>query len=86
VVVAEVMAAAVAMAAEVDTSEVVDILAAVDISVACALVECAPAVRISVARAAAAGPGYRGLRRGQVSAANARLRSTAIGPPAARPR
>jgi len=89
---AEVMAAAVAVAAEVDTSAVVDTLevvgtsAAVDISAAFALVECVPAVRISVARAAAAGPGYRGLRRDQVSAANARLRSTAIGPPAARPR
>ncbi len=84
------------MAAEVDTSavegisEVVDISAAVgiseavDISAAFALVECAPAVLISAARASAAGPGYRGLRRDQVSAANARLRSMAIrtGPPA----
>lgn len=84
------MEAAVAMAAEVgtsavvDTSEVVGTSAAVDISAAFALVECAPAVRISVVRAAAAGPGYRGLRRDQVSAANARLPSMAIrtGPPA----
>ena len=82
------MAAAVAMAAEADTSEVVGTSAAVDISAALALVECAPAVRISVARVSAAGPGYPGLRRDQVSAANARLRSSAIpaGPPAARQR
>ena len=42
--------------------------------------------RISAARPSAAGLGYRGPRRGQVSAANARLRSTAIGLLAARPR
>ena len=71
------------MAAEVDTSavdtsEVVGTSEAVDISAAFALVECAPAVLISAARASAAGPGYRGLRRDQVSAANARLRSMAI--------
>jgi hypothetical protein len=91
---AEVMAAAAISAAavisaEVDTSEVVDISVAVDISAAAlALAECVSAVRISAARASAAGLGYRGLRRGQVSAANARLRFTAVptGPPAARQR
>jgi hypothetical protein len=86
---AEVMVAAVvaiSAAAAVHISAVVGTSAAVDISAAFALVECAPAACISVARAAAAGPGYRGLRRDQVSAANARLRSTAIGPPAARRR
>jgi len=74
--------------AEVHASEVVGTSAAVGISVAFALAECALAVRTSAARVSAAGPGYRGLRRGQVSAANARLRSTAIpaGPPAARQR
>jgi hypothetical protein len=86
---AEVMVAAVvaiSAAAAVHISAVVGTSAAVDISAAFALVECALAACISVARAAAAGPGYRGLRRDQVSAANARLRSTAIGPPAARRR
>jgi len=79
----EVMAAEVDTSA-VDTSEVVGTSEAVDIAAALALVECAPAVLISAARASEAGPGYRGLRRDQVSAANARLRSMAIrtGPPA----
>ena len=88
---AEVMAAAaaVAISAAVDTSEVVDTSVAVDISAAAlALAECVSAARISAARPWAAGLGFRGLRRGQVSAANARLRFTAVptGPPAARQR
>jgi len=69
----------------VDTSEVVGTSEAVDISAAAlAPAECVSAVRISVARASAGGPGYRGLRRDQVSAANAHLQSMAIrtGPPA----
>jgi hypothetical protein len=82
---AEVMAAAaVAISAAVDTSEVVDTSEAVGISAAAlALAEC-----VSAARTSAAGLGFRGLRRGQVSAANARLRFTAVptGPPAARQR
>lgn len=45
----------------------------------------ASAELISVARASAAGLGYRGLRLGPVSGLTARLRSTAVrtGPPAA---
>jgi len=90
VVAAEVMAAAVvdtSAAAAVHISAVAGTSEAVDISAAAlALAECVSAVHISVARAAAAGPGYRGLRRDQVSAANARLRSTAIGRPAAQQR
>jgi hypothetical protein len=76
--------AAVDISAVVDTSEAADISAA-----ALALAaECVPAVRISGAGASAAGLGYRGLRRGQISRVSARLRSAATrtGPLAARRR
>lgn len=64
----EVAAGAADISAEVDTAAVVDISAGA-----------ALAVHISAARASAAGPAYRGLRRDQASAANARWRSMVIG-------
>jgi hypothetical protein len=68
----EVMVAGEDMAA--DISAEVDTAAVADISAGVAL-----AVRISAARASAAGLAYRGLQRDQVSAANARWRSMVIG-------
>jgi hypothetical protein len=82
------------ISAVVDTSEAADIsAAALALAAECVLAERASAVRISAVRisgagAWAAGLGYRGLRRGQVSTVNVRLRSAAIrtGPLAARRR
>jgi hypothetical protein len=66
---------------------VADILAVAGISAALgsAAAERVSAAHISVARAWAAGQGYRGLRHGPVSAVNARSLSTAVqtGRPAA---
>jgi predicted component of type VI protein secretion system len=72
------MAEAEVMAA-VATSAAVDTLAEVGISAAALALaaECVSAERISAGRASAADPRYRGLRRGQASAANAPLRATA---------
>jgi hypothetical protein len=70
---AEVMAAVATSAAAV-ISVAVDTLAEVGISAAALALaaEC-----VSAGRASAADPRYRGLRRGQASAANAPLRATA---------
>jgi hypothetical protein len=67
------------ISAVVDTSEAADIsAAALALAAECVLAERASAVRISGAGAWAAGLGYRGLRRGQVSTVSVRLRSAAI--------
>jgi hypothetical protein len=76
---AEVMAEVEAMvagevAAAADISAEVDTAAVAHMSAGDGL-----AVHISAVRASAAGPAYRGLRRDQASAANARWRSMVIG-------